>query len=112
MSLFAEHVLPRFPSDKGFDVQIHWYIFWRNDGDADAAWQVLGTGVHNMALTLKYSLSKDEHGTDNCLCTGDLRIIIIRIRHMTGLKILSSTATKLHHLELKCWAPREPSGPL
>ncbi len=29
------HILPSFPSNKGFDVQIYWYIFWGDNGDSD-----------------------------------------------------------------------------
>lgn len=59
------HILPNFPSNKGFDVQIYWYIFRGDNGDPDTAWQILGTGVNNVALPLKYPLCENEHCTDN-----------------------------------------------
>lgn len=56
---------PSFPSNKGFDVQIYWNIFRGDDGDSDTARQVLGAGVDNVTLPLKYALCEDEHCTDN-----------------------------------------------
>lgn len=64
------HILPSFPSNKGFDVQIYWYIFWGDNGDSDTARQVLDAGVDNMALPLKYPFCEDEHCTDNGLWSG------------------------------------------
>lgn len=66
-------ILPNFPSNEGFDVQIYWYIFRGDNGDSDTAWQVLGTGVNNVALSLKYPLCEDEHCTDNGFWRGQRR---------------------------------------
>lgn len=30
-------ILPNFPSNEGFDVQIYWYIFRGDNGDSDTA---------------------------------------------------------------------------
>lgn len=60
------HVPPGPPSNKGLDVQIHWYVFRGDDGDSDTARQVLDTWMDNVTLALKYSLSKDENRTDDC----------------------------------------------
>lgn len=67
------HILPNFPSNKGFNVQIYWYIFWGDNGDSDTAGQVLGTGVDNVALPLKYPLCEYEHCTDNGFWKGQRR---------------------------------------
>lgn len=58
-------VRPGLSSNEGFDVQIHWDVFWGHDGDTDTAREVLGAGMDHVALTFKYSLSKDEHSADD-----------------------------------------------
>lgn len=55
------HTGPKLSSDEGFDVQIYWYVFRGDDRDSDTARQVLGTGMNNVALPLKYPLCEDEH---------------------------------------------------
>lgn len=109
------NILPGPPSNKGLDVQIHWYIFRRDDGDSDTAWQVLDTWMDNMTLTLKYSLSKDENCTDNGFWgvgvgTSDSQVILTDSLSTLMFNI-TSTVRRSHHLELRCWALREPSGP-
>lgn len=71
-SLIA-HIVPYFPSNEGFDVQVNWYIFRRDDGDLDTAWQVLGTGMDNVALPFKYPLCEDKHCADNGFWGGKRR---------------------------------------
>lgn len=67
------NILPKFSSNKGFNVQIYWYIFWGDNGDSDTARQVLGAGMDNMTLSFKYPLCKDEHCTDNGFWRGQRR---------------------------------------
>ncbi len=100
-----KNFLPNFPSNKSLDVQIYWYVFWGDDGDSDTARQVLGAGVDDVALPLKYPLCKDEHCTDDGFWRREQRhSAMLCIRIYSGFDVLKIRhAELLRHFTVWCW---------
>lgn len=57
--------VPCLPSHKGFNMKVHWNVFWRNDGDTDTAGEILSARMNHMALAFKNPFSKYQHGSND-----------------------------------------------